>query len=34
MDMEKESTSRVESDTEQVDEEIKKVPIYYIEVLT
>ena len=27
MDMEEESTSKVESETEQVDEEIKKVPI-------
>ena len=34
MDTEEESTSKVESDTEQVDEEIKKVPIYYIEDLT
>ena len=34
MDTEEESTSKVESETEQVDEEIKKVPIYNIEDLT
>ena len=34
MDTEGESTSKVESETEQVDEEIKKVTIYYIQNLT
>ena len=34
MDTEGESTSKVESETEQVDEEIKKVTIYYIQDLT